>query len=220
MGLTKKIDYEFKSKVLKENSWLLKTQRITSYRDYRDWLLDTTGQYLPTSKAVEDCQFSTYRELVEFCADAGLSNELNECKKINQSCFKRVSRLKERINNMLLSGACVFLTLTFIDEILQTTNEQTRRKYVSRFLKNNGVSYVGNIDYGKEKGREHYHALIQIDKNINYSDWNKNYGAVVGEKVHLKENGQDVVKLSKYVAKLTNHAIKKTAKRAHLIYSR
>ena len=115
---------------------------------------------------------------------------------------------------MLKNGECLFLTLTFTDEILGKTTEDTRRQAVRRYLKSFGVPYVANIDYGKKNGREHYHGVIQIPR-IDYSAYT--YGAINGERIRSVE---DYTKLSKYVAKLTNHAIKQTNKRQVIIYSK
>ena len=115
---------------------------------------------------------------------------------------------------MLESGECLFLTLTFTDATLGKTTEDTRRQAVRRYLKSFGVPYVANIDYGKKNGREHYHAVIQTD-HVDYAAYT--YGAINGERIRSAE---DYVKLSKYVAKLTNHAIKQTNKRQVIIYSK
>ena len=130
---------------------------------------------------------------------------------------------------MLNSGKCLFLTLTFTDKVLDSTSPETRRRYVSYYLKQFGVPYIANIDFGtadayiddngnERQGtkREHYHAVIQTDK-IDLSEWHK-YGAIKLEKIRASQN--DNIRLAKYVSKLTNHAIKETTKRACLIYSR
>lgn len=99
---------------------------------------------------------------------------------------------------------------------MNSTSEETRRKYVRRFLKENCICYVANKDFGARNGREHYHAVVLLKSKINYSKWN--YGSINGQKIRL--NGTSDVRLSKYIAKLTNHAIKETCKRNALIYSR
>ena len=149
-------------------------------------------------------------------------NKLNENpiflegNRVLQSTYQRNSKLKKRIYSMLKKGKCIFLTLTFKDDVLQSTNEETRRKYVTRFLKFCSSDYVANIDYGKLNEREHYHAVVLADK-VNYSSWHQ-FGAIKGEVVRNSNN--DVVKLSKYVSKLTNHAVKNTNKRCVVIYSK
>ena len=78
--------------------------------------------------------------------------------------------------------------------------------------------YVANIDFGAQNHREHYHAVIQC-KKIDASSWHK-YGAIFIEKVRNNGIGHDCERLSKYVSKLSNHAIKETTKRCSLLYSR
>lgn len=153
------------------------------------------------------------------------SKKVKEISRLCNSKVKRVIRLRERITNMLLNFECLFLTLTFTDKTLLNTSAKTRRTLVSRFLRQFNVPYVGNIDFGKMNGREHYHALIAIGK-IDYHLWT--YGAINGLKVRndidYTAYGEikytSIQKIAKYIAKLTNHAIKETTKRSVLIYSR
>ena len=140
--------------------------------------------------------------------------EWHEAEKINSAFYSRVRRLKKKIANMLQNGNCIFLTFTFTDEILKNTSPDTRRQKVRRFLSQYNCDYVANIDFGKKNKREHYHALIQIDK-VNYNAYD--YGALNGKKVR---STNDFIKLAKYISKLTNHAIKDTAKGTRIIYNR
>lgn len=135
-------------------------------------------------------------------------------KNINSCYYKRVQRAVHRIN-AITSNKSLFLTLTFTDDVLNTTSVETRRKYVQRFLKSFGVMYVANIDFGSKNGREHYHAIIAIDK-INFKLWK--YGAINGKKIIMTSSSSK--KLAKYISKLTNHCFKETTKNSYLIYSR
>ena len=78
------------------------------------------------------------------------------------------------------------------------------------------IMNVANKDFGARNGREHYHAAVLLKGKIDYSKWK--YGCLNGQKIRL--NGMSDVRLAKYIAKLTNHAIKETCKRNVLIYSR
>lgn len=138
----------------------------------------------------------------------------HEAEKVQQANFKRVQRLKRRITYMLENGSCQFLTLTFTDDVLSKTSEDTRRQYVRRFLSSFSNEFVANVDYGKKNGREHYHALIMTDKRINYTDWKG--GNCDGIRVY--NSNTDAI--AKYISKLTNHAIKETTKQCRIIYSR
>lgn len=130
--------------------------------------------------------------------------------RIANARYHRVSRLKKRIEKIIQNDS-LFITLTFSDEVLSNTQPHIRRKYVQRFLKKYSSDYVGNIDFGSINHREHYHAVIQADM-LDHNWWP--YGISKFERIYNK----DSVKLSQYVAKLTNHAIKETTKRSSLLY--
>lgn len=134
----------------------------------------------------------------------------DEAHRVNDATRKRVYRLHERIEK-LLEEPCLFMTLTFDDDAL-ATSEDTRRQYVRRWLSKYGA-YVGNKDFGKDNGREHYHAVLQANK-VDFKSWT--HGTVKVEKIR----NPNCKALSKYVAKLTNHAIKETTHGSRIIYSR
>lgn len=143
-----------------------------------------------------------------------------EANKINNSSYQKTKRLREKIKNMIESSPCLWVTLTFTDKTLSSTSEDTRKQYVRKYLKSNYEEYIANIDFGKKNGREHYHAIIKTDF-INLKEWHK-YGAIKIK--HIRVNGNDkdlsITRLPKYINKLTNHAVKETTKRCHIIYSR
>lgn len=139
---------------------------------------------------------------------------LEESKKILKADYQRRKRLKERISKMLSLGQCLFLTFTFTDDVLDNTQPHIRRKYVQRFLKDNCIQYIANIDYGDTTEREHYHAVVLCDY-LDYDKWP--YGFSYVEKITRYASNE---KLACYISKLTNHAIKESVKRCSLIYSR
>ena len=153
--------------------------------------------------------------------------DIQEARKINKATYSRVKRLRERIKDMLSNGTCIFCTFNFKDSVLNDTTADTRRQYVRKYLKQFNCMYVANIDYGSDKeytdrkgkkrkgtSREHYHALICIDKLP--LEWPYGYQYLERVKVYGSTN----TKLSKYISKLSNHAIKETTRRSALIYSR
>lgn len=139
-----------------------------------------------------------------------------ECRRINIAYFSRKKRLKDRVNDLLHRGTCIFVTLTFRDDVLVSTTEETRRKYVQRYLKEKSDYYVANIDYGVDDlytHREHYHALLVSD----FVERSWEYGFALHERVRTSSNPKVI---AKYISKLTNHAIKASTKRCCYIYSR
>lgn len=142
--------------------------------------------------------------------------EWKECERCANNEWARIARLKSRIAHFMSLGQCIFVTLTFTNDVLAKTSAVTRRRYVTRYLKSQSEYYIANVDYGTKNEREHYHCIVLADK-IDYSVWNSTYGGVKGIKV---KSPKDVTKLAKYVSKLTNHAIKATTKRNAIIYSK
>lgn len=211
-----KPNYAFKSKVLREHSDLLKRQNQASYVDYCKRILDEDGVLLYGLKNNDIDHISNDDLYVECCFN-GLKDEFLECEKMNKAYYERLKRLKTRVRDILTSGPSLFLTLTFNDDALERTSPEFRRIAVQRYLKQYKAKYVGNIDFGKTNHREHYHALIGVDRVDNES-WNK-YGNIDFERVRIRSEC-DSLKLSKYINKLSNHAIKETTKRSALIYSR
>jgi len=210
------VDYAYKSKVLKEHSDLVRWTSQASRLNYCLGNAEENGDFTLVDKLVKK-GFPFVTDLQRYVSENNLENEFKECYRINKASYERVKRLKTRVETMLQSGPCLFLTLTFNDFSLENTTSKERRVAVSRYLKQYNCKYVANIDFGKENHREHYHAIIQCD-SVDYSKWT--YGAINGEKIRNKDISTDTLKLSKYVSKLTNHAIKETTKRSALIYSR
>lgn len=131
---------------------------------------------------------------------------------------RKAKTIKQKIETQLMQGNAYFLTLTFTDDILATTNEETRRKYITRLLKAHSSLYIANVDYGSINGREHYHAVI--NDPISPNQWP--YGFILCKKVGNSESS--ALKIGKYISKLKNHALKETtngkSRFRTIIYSR
>jgi len=134
---------------------------------------------------------------------------------LNYARYKRKERVTNRIGKYIRAGDCFFLTLTFTDDVLSKTSVETRRKYVRRYLKSLTPCYVGNIDFGKTTEREHYHALVVCAEVV--ETWK--YGFIGIRK--LPPTDSDMEAVCRYVAKLSNHAMKENDGVApRIIYSR
>lgn len=201
-----KIDYAFKAEVLSEHQDVIKLQRKVSLLNYIETYTD---------EEVDAEYREAIRDMVSFLlADEDTCKIWREAEKINLAYYARVKRLKCRIADMLQEGTCFFLTLTFTDQVLESTSPLTRRRYVTRFLKSLGSSYCANIDFGSQNGREHYHAVV-LCSSPDMSGWDK-LGFSNAKKIASED---DFTPIAKYVSKLTNHAVKATVKGSRAIYS-
>ena len=208
--LSKEQKQELKQIILKNK--LHRKVGELSLKSYRLYQREVNGLYYPSLK-----NYSFYNLIKEeeaFMKRYGYTT-LKVATNLNHASYKRVARLKERIREAVESGSAYFITITFNNETLSKTNEKTRRVYVSRWLKSLTPFYVANIDYGSKNEREHYHAIITSDTRPPKS-WS--YGFIDIKKVATSET--DTKRVSKYISKLTNHAIKNTTKSKRIIYSR
>ena len=155
-----------------------------------------------------DALFDTFDSTMD------LDKSLKEYKKYKE----KTRRVRTKILSIMLIGSCSFLTLTFTDAVLSNTTEETRRRYVSRFLKSISTDYVANIDWGKQNGREHYHAVV-FGTDFEMSGWDK-YGFSDCRTIGRKNDDTTSKKISKYIYKLSNHATKETTRCKKIIYSR
>lgn len=200
------IDYEYKAKCLNDtlfveyNAYSLKRYKLM-FKSASDW--STEDDIL--AKQCED--FFNSLSIKQY----------KEFERLSHARCQRVNRLKKRISYMVGLSPCVFLTLTFTDLILDSTSELQRKRFVRDYLHSFRCLYIANQDFGKTYGREHYHAIIGCER-VDYSLWNKKFGSVNGLKVGY--SSKDFEKLGKYIAKLTNHAIKVTNKRSVIMYSK
>lgn len=230
----KRINYEKKAELLSDVGFM-KNVRDILRAESANFYLHESGVVIPTNMT-----FDTSQELRCFFNDTR-REDFEEAEKLIRAENKRTSRLKSRISLFLnCDEPTNFITLTFCDKILQNSTPTTRRRYVTRYLKSQSKYYVANIDFGEKNGREHYHAVVL--GRINLDPWKK-YGHIFAESVgnrkeltrknvpnrykSLDEKTQKALmlrdtekKLAKYVAKLTNHAIKETTKRSVIIYSK
>lgn len=145
--------------------------------------------------------------------------EANECERIRKSKNKQRERIEEHIKFLFDSTSCdlFFVTFTFNDYILKNTKESTRKQKVTRTL-TPCDDYIGNVDYGEKNEREHYHALVALnrDKYQRYEDDEGHLSLSVFSKydygfinvTEVKREGKDAERLSRYISKLTLHSVK------------
>ena len=190
---------------------------IKDYKEQKLVLNTCNDLNLVTTPLGEQINFNDYfmqsrQELIDCYGLKGFK----AMEQINEAYKKRVYRLRQNIYGIVTDNQLpVFLTFTFTDDVIATTNEHTRRRYVTRFLKKHCKQYIANIDFGTANEREHYHAVVS--NKVDFSAWRK-YGTLNGE--IIAKTKDSIRALPKYISKLTNHAIKDTTKTTRIIYSR
>lgn len=87
--------------------------------------------------------------------------------KSTEAEYLKIRAKRKRYRNHLRKmidryGNLYLVTLTFGD-CYDTTNTDSRKKYVLRWLNDYTVDYFGCLDIGKKGGREHYHCICALD---------------------------------------------------------
>lgn len=196
---------ERKSQIL--NSPIFETVKQIKYcQSHKDDFIDmSTGEVKMT--------YETSLGLLEFLK---YDSDFNDSMKIIHADNRRYNRLFQRIIYFMNFGTCLFLTLTFKDDVLESTNEDSRRRYVRRFLKEYSNCFIANIDYGSKTDREHYHAFILYPDVKIVENWK--YGFSNAQ--IIRDNPKDCERVTRYILKIANHFVKSTVKRNYAIYSR
>lgn len=153
-------------------------------------------------------------ELSEQVLATFTKEEAEACYQLNHARYERKVRVKDYTELMLEKFDKVyFLTLTFSDKYINSSDE-TKRKYVTRVLKSLTPYYIANVDYGKEFGRLHYHAIAT--QPLTQDLWK--YGFVNCQEI--RKTSTDCEKVAKYCVKFSNHALKDTNKTQKCLYSK
>lgn len=199
--------------ILGKQAFLNNVELIKEYNNYKYNLFDLG--YNEKQRREETAKYFYFKYGFE-------KKEIRLLENIVNAYYHRLRRCRAYIEYMFMNGKCFFLTLTFNNDVLQRTSEQTRRRYIQRYLNKHFDYYVANIDYGKKNEREHYHATVCLKNcNNNLIEIIKNsYDLGFSYFEAIKFNINDRTKVSKYMNKLTNHAFKDTAVSKRLIYSK
>lgn len=154
--------------------------------------------------------------------------EINAYIQINNNKKQKGCRLKNHLNYYIRKKyKLVFATFTFNDETIKK-DKKYRKETITRSLNKNIniIDYIGNIDYGEEKGREHYHYILILKKEFEpktkvstitskkirkfneVTNLNIDYklGYTTYELIGKEDKDRD--KIKNYITKLTLHSLK------------
>lgn len=192
--------------------YLLQVELEGLYKRFAD--LDYLNRSDQTDKFMSLCKEYGYLDQYD-ALDPEIAKMLKAVSNNSESRYKRVKRLNRRLKYMFAFGeVLIFCTLTFSEEALQKTKPETRKQYVKRWCEENSSAWIANIDFGDQNEREHYHVLVvgwQIP-----TTWI--YGKANFKVVPPYES--DSVRVTKYISKFQNHAIKDSTRSQKVMYSR
>lgn len=129
-----------------------------------------------------------------------------------------IKYLRLMADSNLLYAPQYLLSLTFTDDVLSSTNFDTRLKYVRSYLNDTFSDYFACVDFGKSKGREHYHAIVNpssYDYEVSYIDKRGRYYYKPRDKLDwkygffsLRPIYNDAIRSASYAFKASNYAFK------------
>lgn len=134
---------------------------------------------------------------------------------------KQRYRVRSYIRRMMSQSSRLYLaTFTFSDEF-DVKDSSLKKRYVREWLNANTIDYYACVDFGKEKQREHYHAIISVsfdffevfNKRRRYLDlpsdrrWKFGYSSfrLIGD------DSSDPFKSLAYALKASNYAFKNSS---------
>lgn len=154
------------------------------------------------------------------------SEEIKLAIKVNNAWFAKCRRIRERLLLMEKrakehNAKMFFVTFTFNDETLSKNSEESLKVYTRRFLKKYCLDYTANVDFGKLNKRIHFHAVVVCKGVLPYKEWFEDckYGTMKAEYIRFSQKDEEK-KISKYINKLSLHAIKTTTGLKRLITCR
>lgn len=219
-------DYEIKIKLLSTNG----VKTLAHCKNRVNHILHKSRTLLNYSESQRLALINEYhqcRNIIDNTSDVDY-RVANNMMRARQMKSARVRKYIEMMFNIFKTSKLYFVSLTFNDDVLSSTSETTRRKYLIRYLKSINDYYIANIDYGKKNEREHYHCIIPIkDDDIEVFNAKKNiyhnkgaiwkYGFETCKCINREID--DLTRISIYIDKFANHTIKETTKNTRVIYS-
>lgn len=133
---------------------------------------------------------------------------------LNNSYYRRDSRLKKRLENMLQNEYTYFITFTIAPKYYDL-KYNTYLREIKKAL-GGALGWVVNSDYGKTNERLHFHCVAAFNSQLDYNILNDiyKYGTINFKPIY----NDNEKALREYLNKTFNHAVKQTAGRIH--YSR
>ena len=147
--------------------------------------------------------------------------EVDKLLKKQHSRRKRVRKyIRRMIEHRGYNIPCL-VSLTFSDDCLKSTTFATRKGYVRDYLNSIYPDWFACVDYGKENGREHYHAIALFPCDLGFFkfvkkrktfmlpacprfDWSYGFYSIRP----LVVDSQDIYKTLNYAFKSSSYAFK------------
>lgn len=137
------------------------------------------------------------------------------------SRYNKVSRIKKHLIYMYHKKKNLyFITFTFSDKYIDKC-DRTKKDLIKNSLMSfdSDLYYILNIDYGKTNEREHYHAIVGTEYDLNLGNYLDLVYPCFTKTELIRFDSNSFKKIPKYINKLSNHAIKNTTRNSRIVFN-
>lgn len=147
--------------------------------------------------------------------------ENEQFEKLLSARYMKVSRLKRRFIYLITKCKNLyFVTFTFSDLYINKS-DKTHKRLIKNALSTFDINYkiILNADYGTKNERLHFHAIIGTESDANLDKHLKEFYPCFTKTEKIKVSNDSIKKISKYINKLSNHAIKSSTLKSRIFYN-
>lgn len=174
--------------------------------------------------------------------DYNLLTELVDYNKYRKTCFKnglqpifedkqfesllsaryqKCSRIKQHFLYLFHRFKYLyFITYTFDDDHLKLC-DRSRKDLIKKSIRSfsSDIEFILNVDYGKKNERLHYHCIVATNDSSDFFSHTKSTYPCFTWIELIDFSNSSLTKISKYINKLSNHAIKSTTRNSRIYFS-
>lgn len=168
-------------------------------------------------------QLIDYNKERKYCFKNGIIN-INEdidFERTLKARYNKVSRIKQHFIYMIMKKKNLyFLTFTFDDKYINKC-DRTKKDLIKNLLNEIDACsfYILNVDYGSKTERQHYHCIYGTNKNLDLKFLLDKYYPCFSYTEKIRLDSSSINKVSKYVNKLSNHAVKDSTKKSRIYFN-
>lgn len=135
--------------------------------------------------------------------------------------YNKVSRIKQHFIYMVMNKKNLyFLTFTFDDKYIKKCDRTKKDLIKNLLIEIDFNSYIIlNVDYGSQTERQHYHCIYGTNKDLNLKSILDKYYPCFSYTEKIRLDNSSINKISKYINKLSNHAIKDSTKGSRIYFN-
>lgn len=163
-----------------------------------------------------------YNKYKRYCFENNIPMKKNKkFESILSSRYQKVSRIKKRFIYLIARYKYLyFVTFTFDDYYINLC-DRSRKDLIKKSLYSfdNDIKYICNIDYGKTTERLHYHCIVATNSSFSLSTHLKDSYPCFTYTEKIRLSNSDLKRTTKYINKLSNHAIKDSTKCSRVLYN-